>query len=387
MPAEVLLDREVHVDYGQFYVCGRTASAHPDPAESFRGQVNGLCGAANGGTLFLMTGTHLGRVGCIVELHLSEPALTGAWEDAVEASFAAGPEELYLTEWGGGAWYPLALPAGGYRVRYSARGMDEARLHDRPGRHEPPWDCYLLQFWPAAPAADRVLRETSSQAAYWNGWARSLSAAGPAVPRPRRETTRQSAADRRRWGDRVPNQRLRRVQGNVLAVERLDMDLVFALAEAGDDTDRAVARWAAEKACEAAGLIDLPWVTPALDALREGRPLPHPFDDMYAVWPHLETVRTTTVRSYDGRHPRVSQQHSAVPALFATAEPDALRAALDAVYAAVVTYGRHYRTVLAELRMAFPQLGEAATVEMPVLPGENALRRALRRVRRSGDYP
>ena len=36
----------------------------------------------------------------------------------------------------------------------------------------------------------------------------------------------------------------------------------------------------------------------------------------------------------------VSQRHVAVPTLFAVAEADPLRAALDALYAAAVTFGR-----------------------------------------------
>jgi hypothetical protein len=33
-------------------------------------------------------------------------------------------------------------------------------------------DRYLLQFWPADPAPDAVVRQSSDIAAYWHGWAR-----------------------------------------------------------------------------------------------------------------------------------------------------------------------------------------------------------------------
>lgn len=46
---------------------------------------------------------------------------------------------------------------------------------------------------------------------------------------------------------------------------------------------------------------------------------------------------------------RVSQPHMALPALIGAAAPDPLQAALDAVYAAVVTYGENYPTVLEEV--------------------------------------
>lgn len=370
MPVEVLLDREVHVSYGQIYVVGRGDHSTGELADWFRGQGNGLCGASLPGGLFLITGTHTGRVAFAIELHRHEPPLDDGWEEAVEVSFTVEGDGLGLAEWGGGGWYPLGVPDGDYRVRYCARGMAEGHQGGVPADGEPPWDSYLLQLWPAPPTADRVVRQTTAQAAYWHRWAASLPPPPP-PPTPeevaeearrmrleqdRREAQWRAAADRRRWGDRVPNDRLRQVKGNVRGMERLDVELVFALAEADDRTQRAVARWAAEKAYAAAGLTDLSWTAPALTALRDGRPLPPPFDDLGTVWRHLDGVRMTTVRSYDGRHEHVSQQHAALPALFGAAEPDSLQAALDALFAAAVTHGDSFPALLAEVRKAFPKL-------------------------------
>jgi hypothetical protein len=53
---------------------------------------------------------------------------------------------------------------------------------------------------------------------------------------------------------------------------------------------------------------------------------------------------------------RVSSQAAAVPALFSAEEPDPLRAALDALYAAAVTVGDQYPALFRELRRAFPAL-------------------------------
>ncbi|MFJ7423298.1 hypothetical protein ACIQXD_32545 [Streptomyces uncialis] len=52
------------------------------------------------------------------------------------------------------------------------------------------------------------------------------------------------------------------------------------------------------------------------------------------------------------RPPRMSQPHMAVPALFGAAGSDPLRAALDSVFAAVVTYGEDYPALLREIRSA-----------------------------------
>ncbi|MFD6969962.1 hypothetical protein [Streptomyces sp. NPDC059979] len=146
---------------------------------------------------------------------------------------------------------------------------------------------------------------------------------------------------------------------------------------------------AARQACRAAGLVDLDWIAAGLAALADGRPLPPPFDAPARVWqvlksdprvpdtsvgeavppprpafqpPTREGLRTpgvvvTGITGITGaaefttpdRPLRVCQPHMAVPALFAAAEADPLQAALDAVFAAVVTYGENYRTLLQEV--------------------------------------
>jgi hypothetical protein len=47
---------------------------------------------------------------------------------------------------------------------------------------------------------------------------------------------------------------------------------------------------------------------------------------------------------------RISQPHFALPAVPAAVHPDLLRAALEAVSAAVETYGERYPELLAEIR-------------------------------------
>src|SRR5262249_29690187 len=61
-----LFDGEVHVHYGQVYVESGPETGNPRLDAAFAGQVNGLCGAAARGALFLATGLHTGRVGFAV---------------------------------------------------------------------------------------------------------------------------------------------------------------------------------------------------------------------------------------------------------------------------------------------------------------------------------
>lgn len=161
----------------------------------------------------------------------------------------------------------------------------------------------------------------------------------------------------RYWGGRLPSDRLRAVQGNAAAMARLDVGLAEAIAAAGPDTQRSIARWAARRACEAAGIAGLDWVAPALQALDDGRDLPPPFGDPDLVWRTYHSdprVPDTTVMSLDGRIPNMSQPAMAIPALFDATGPEPLDAALQVLYAATVTFGRDdYPTLFQEARRTF----------------------------------
>lgn len=159
-------DGEIHVHYSQLYVLSESCE-QPDLDDAFTGQTSGLCGAAVPGVLWLVTGLHTGDVGFTVEVHDRAPALDPAWEDIVEVSYR--PQDAYtaLVQWGGEAAYDLGLREIDYRVRYCAQGMDRGRALDTRLDEEQA-DRYALQFWPAPPEPDRVLRQTSEQAAYWH---------------------------------------------------------------------------------------------------------------------------------------------------------------------------------------------------------------------------
>ncbi|MFD5480952.1 hypothetical protein [Streptomyces hawaiiensis] len=294
------VEGEVHVHYGQIYVESDPDSFGPGLAEAFAGQSAGLCGAATPGALWLSTGLHTGDVGFTVEVHEQAPPLDPVWEDVVEVSFRPASGDCALVQWAGEASWDLGLEETDYRVRYCAQGMDRAGEKDTRLDDEPQLDRYLLQFWPAPPEPDRVLRQTSRSAAYWHGYARKLPP--PPTPAERAETERREglaretaererllAFERHRWGGRLPSASLRDVRGNVSGLREFDPGLLHALDAAGPATQRAVALFAARRACEVAGLTTLDWVTDALTALAEGRPLPPPFDDDTLMWQTLAT--------------------------------------------------------------------------------------------------
>jgi hypothetical protein len=160
------------------------------------------------------------------------------------------------------------------------------------------------------------------------------------------------------WGGRLPGDRVRAATGNARAMARLDVGLAEAIAAASPDIQRSIARWAARRAYEVAGIADLDWVVPALRALDQGQRLPPPFDERTRVWQRLRSdsrVPHGTVPSLRPEGPpNMSQPHMAVPAMFAAAGPDPLDAALGALYDAAVAFGRDdYPALVEEVRRAF----------------------------------
>lgn len=363
MSRDALLHGQVHVDYGQFYViCGEDDDI--DVESAFRGQVNGLCGAARPGSLFLVTGLRNGPVEITVERHPTAPTVDDSWEEVVEVSFTAVSNEVAVREWDGER-YDLALPAGDYRVRYCARGMQqgwdlETVYDDRPV------DSYLLQFWPAPACPDRIVRQTSEIAEHWHREHREHTGGvvAPAAALLRVGGAREREGIERQAGGRDANDRLSAVTIYLGDIRALDERLLYKLAEVDDATNRAVARWAALRALTAAGLVEIPALLPAVAALRSGDRVPAPFDDEFRVvdmlgeapQTHVEPIPRLVSEVVDDDEDPI-RELNALMAVVATARPNALEAALDAVvYAAIAHGGPGYERLLHELRATFPEL-------------------------------
>ncbi|MGW3512726.1 hypothetical protein [Streptomyces sp. NPDC000994] len=365
-----LFSDEVHVAYRQIYVC---SDGIHSPEDSFAGQRAGLCGGAVPGHLFLLTGTHTGSVPITVEVHETEPPLDAdLWEDIVEVSFRPVSDKIELAEWDS-RWYPLPLSETTYRVRYHCRGMDEARTAVGDAR-EPAVEEYLLRFWPSPPAPDRVVKETSQAAAYWHEYARKQPP-GP-TPEEQAQAERQAREEEERtalrremaaWGGRLPSDRLRDVQGRLRGIQGypmglvgLDATLVHAIDAADPEEQRALARWAAHRACETAGLSEIDWVARGLAELNRGEPYSPPLDDP-------QRLRDAAFSDARIPHPHDGSpglpQVAAFAALFDAAAPDPLKAALDALLAAAVTHDTDWPHLFAEVRRTFPATAVAPEAE------------------------
>ncbi len=196
---------------------------------------NGLCGAGVPGVLELQTGTHTGWLPFRVELHDTAPPVDGSWEEVVEVPFTADSGQLALAGLGGD-FVEFPLPPRDYRVRYCIRGLDAADTVEQPP------DEYLLQFWPAAAAPGRIVKQTAQRAAYWHQ-ARRPQTEQDRADAARTEQDEREKLARDRWGERTPNARLRATLGAGLylsTISALDPELESALAGVDDEVHRQV---------------------------------------------------------------------------------------------------------------------------------------------------
>ncbi|GAA3290591.1 hypothetical protein Dvina_19305 [Dactylosporangium vinaceum] len=160
----LLFDGTVRIQYRQFYVESREPGITAGSAiDAYAGQRNGMCGAATPGFLYLNTGKNSGYVTVRVERHDIQPPIDDVWEDIVEVSFHPETSTAQLMQWAAEERWPLNLEQQHYRVRYNAHGMDFSdESADEPDEH------YLLQFWPAPPRPDRIVRQETKTAAHLN---------------------------------------------------------------------------------------------------------------------------------------------------------------------------------------------------------------------------
>ncbi|RFA10276.1 hypothetical protein B7R54_14460 [Subtercola boreus] len=162
----LIFDDLVWTSYSQLWLLSE-GPEQGDPTDLFRGQVNGLCGTAQAGSAFLVTGTHTGLVPVRVMI-LTAPPPSGGWEEIVEATFTPVGRTAGLYGWAADASVLFELPAPTYRLRYSASKMDAGKAQDLATVEQPAPDRYQIDLWPAPPEPDSILRRTSDNAGYWH---------------------------------------------------------------------------------------------------------------------------------------------------------------------------------------------------------------------------
>lgn len=165
-----LFSGNINIEYGQFYI-GPADEDDEDffePDEAFEGQENGICGAAQSGKLFFVTGIQNGTIAVQIDLHETEPAIEHSYEEVVEVSFTRGQASVSLLEWGESEGPDLGLQLGYYRVRYCIDGMEKDYDEDGDWEAPVPGQRHLIQIWSGAQDKDKVEKQTSDMASYWH---------------------------------------------------------------------------------------------------------------------------------------------------------------------------------------------------------------------------
>lgn len=155
------------------------------------------------------------------------------------------------------------------------------------------------------------------------------------------------------WGGGPPIEKVTRYNGGQM-LTKFDRPFVEAILQSGPDVARLVAVYAATRACEFAGLSDLPWIRPALDALGINTALPAPFSDpslMTDAFARLSSPTDAATRSsvtiWTGSRIATDYpfgtnnepRYMTIPALYSAQDPDPWKAAIETVVHASCAYG------------------------------------------------
>lgn len=258
----------VHLQYHQFYLRG------PDRFEVDWTYGHDVVEVDALGSAVLTTINWSGPVAVHVELLDAPPGPADASWGAVEEAVLPVISDLYLMSMD--SCFPVehAVPPGDYEMRAHRRTWGAA--YDEPTMRVR--EFFLIQLWPAA-SGDRVSRAIAT---------RIETEARQAEEREQQEREERSArweaeARRQMWGGREPSAALEAAGGQISAIAKVDWELAEAIANGSPDQQRAMAAWAVERASRGLDIPALDFAA-AVDAIRNGRPVPPPFGDDAQAW-------------------------------------------------------------------------------------------------------
>ncbi len=163
--------------FGQFYFEFEVdAGWDGDLSSCFKNHTNGLCGTSVNGVAFFITGLHIGNITLSVNTHDRKPLLIESAEEIVEASIHIPDSGVVLKDWNAQIVKNIELPAGCYRIRYSATNFREAENFDKYSEEEierGDIECYTIDLWPANYLQDEILKVTREAAKYWHNGAKN----------------------------------------------------------------------------------------------------------------------------------------------------------------------------------------------------------------------
>ncbi|NLE80296.1 MAG: transposase [Rhodococcus sp.] len=360
---------EVIADHHQFVVGSPTG-------ETYSPDETGSLIEVGPDFLTVMTGIDHGPVALTVAVLDDEPATTGEvpeWEIIEEATTRITKPAYVLTVEGEQSpdFDKLPIKRGLHRFRVSARGRDTHWDLAVPA----PTEEYLLQVWKSAQPREMVrLHKTDSA---WeqdivthpkrNWWDPDPAADATLYLKYGYEQMAEWAKEEAiRWGGRPPSEKLR-ANSYAVGIAGRDRALADAITRARPPKLRRIAAWAARRAYTVAGIATIEWIRPALSALDQGEPLPHPFgvQESMALWQAFEAdaaIETTVTGDVENRV--VPAAMRAMSAISTAVQQDPMNAAFHCLDIAVTTDDSNYVSLIADLRREFfPKLMPAEEYE------------------------
>lgn len=373
---------ELFMDYGQFCVDGGLGD--PDREPDLLDRALAAHPPASNGLAMVVLSPHQNNFRMPVTVQVWDarpPGDRDAWQQVCEARLRVGPEGvLYLSSPIDGA-VDCPVPEGDYLIEVSGRGFVN---YGWPGSTEP-GDVWRIRLWPDdgseplpavqwdmpgygvpedVPIPDRPASAESEEPE----WVMVLDESGGYSRLQVTELAEQAAAaERQRWGG-DPIEELRDLSG-AEELSRYDRALAEAIAAMGEHDLRRLACWSAVQACEKAEIAERAWVRTALMALRDGRPLPPPFDDMEAAFARLreedfgpedgnEVVGSLVVDSRESApnpfdRGLIHRPSFALPTIVDATKPDATDAAITTLYETAIVFGPDVDALFAALRTEF----------------------------------
>ncbi|MFI9634300.1 hypothetical protein ACIHAX_16590 [Nocardia sp. NPDC051929] len=370
------------MDYGQFRIDGGVES----PVEELELLDRALAAHpfASDGLAVVVLSPHQNNFHMPVTVQVWDerpPGDHAEWQQVCETRLRVGPEgTLCLSSPTDGA-VDCPVPEGQYLIEISGRGFVN---YGWPGSTEP-GDVWRIRLWPddgseplpamqwnmpgyGVPENVPLPEVTASVDA--EEWVVVVDDKGSRRLHIDELPAQAAAFQRQRWGGE-PIPRLEDHPG-AEDLARHDRAIAEAIATMGDPELRRLARWSAAQACAKAGLSDRPWVRPALAALRDGRPLPPPFDDVDAAMTrlhdedfgppddeHVGAMEATMVLGSAGTTANpfdlgpIHRPSFALPTIIDANRPDALDAAMTTLYATGLVFGPEVDTLFAALRAEF----------------------------------
>lgn len=376
---------ELAMDYGQFSVDGGLGD--PDANLDLLEQAFARRPCAGDGTTLLVLSPHQNNFQMPIAVQVWDgrpPDDRELWQQVCEGRLSVDSDGALsissLDFWAD----PCPVPCGDYLIEVSGRGFVN---YGWPGTTTP-GDVWRIRLWPddgsdplpsqqwdmpgyGIPEDSPMSEPTAPVDSVDPEWITVMDAEGTRRVHIDQLKAEGAAAERAQWGgDPIPE--LREFY-SAAELARFDRPLAEAIVVMDEPTLRRLARRCAVRACELAGIAERPWVIPALAALRDGQPLPAPFDDMETAYARLHDEEfgpveesPRLVASISFGQPITSESNPfdngpvhrpsfALSALENATDPHALAAAIETLHTAALTFGADASVLFAEIDSEFLQ--------------------------------